>query len=290
MAETAMISAVGASGGGGLTNRLIALGAGSPFALRGAEGVRGGFGGSTEGVGGAERSGGFGASGEVAGAGGGRTSAGAVRSTAYQRTEDGDEATFSSRSDELTEDERREVEQLKARDQEVKTHEQAHVAAAGSLFRGGPYYDYQTGPDGKRYAVGGRVSIDTSPGRTPEETIAKAAQIRAAAMAPAEPSSTDRAVAAQASAMAQQARQEQIEEQQRGDRERADGMVAQVRGEGSIEPVNEFDIAANAPARDSGVFVPNDLREPVRGLSAAESAGLESPGRGGGSLLGKLYA
>jgi hypothetical protein len=104
--------------------------------------------------------------------------------------------------------ERAQLDKLRARDVEVRQHEQAHVAAAGPLHRGGPNYQYQTGPDGNKYAVGGDVQIDTSPGRTPEETVAKAQQIRRAALAPAEPSSTDLAVAAKASQMEAQARAE----------------------------------------------------------------------------------
>lgn len=138
----------------------------------------------------------------------GRTSERPVNGTAFQRNADGDSVTLSSKEGELTEPEQREVEELRSRDAEVRTHEQAHVAAAGPLFRGGPYYDYRTGPDGKQYAVGGRVSIDTSPGATPEETITKAQRIRQAAMAPSEPSSTDRSVAASASRMEAEARQE----------------------------------------------------------------------------------
>lgn len=114
----------------------------------------------------------------------------------------------------LSEEEQRQVEELKARDQEVRTHEQAHVAAAGSLYRGGPFYSYQTGPDGKRYAVGGSVNIDTSPvDGDPQATIQKAQQIRRAALAPAEPSSTDQRVAAQASRMEAEARAELAEQQ-----------------------------------------------------------------------------
>ncbi len=98
------------------------------------------------------------------------------------------------------------VAQLKARDREVRTHEMAHVAAGGQYVTSGPSYSYQTGPDGQRYAVGGSVGIDTSPVRDdPEATIQKARQVIAAAMAPSEPSSTDRQVASQASQMAMQA-------------------------------------------------------------------------------------
>ena len=44
-------------------------------------------------------------------------------------------------------------------DREERQHEQAHLSAAGGHARGGPSYQYETGPDGKRYAVGGEVSI-----------------------------------------------------------------------------------------------------------------------------------
>lgn len=98
--------------------------------------------------------------------------------------------------------------QLQATDRKVRAHELAHLAASGGLATGAPSYTYQKGPDGVNYAVGGEVSIDTSPARTPEETIAKAATIIAAALAPADPSPQDRAVAAAASQLAQQARAE----------------------------------------------------------------------------------
>lgn len=108
----------------------------------------------------------------------------------------------------LSEDEQKVLRELRKRHDEVVAHENAHLAAAGSLAKGGAKYQYQTGPDGRQYAIGGSVQIDTSPGRTPEETIAKAAQIVRAAMAPAEPSGQDRAVAAAAQQMAVQARAE----------------------------------------------------------------------------------
>ncbi len=145
---------------------------------------------------------------------GGEIEAGQRRGTMFQRNVDGDSAAFSSRESELTDQERKQVEELRQRDQEVRRHEDAHRAAAGPLFRGGPNFTFQTGPDGQRYAVGGNVQIDTSPGRTPEETITKAAQIRRAALAPAEPSGADRAVAARASRMEAEARQELAAERQ----------------------------------------------------------------------------
>lgn len=100
------------------------------------------------------------------------------------------------------------LKQLKARDREVRQHEQAHLATAGGLATSGASYSYERGPDGVNYAVGGEVNIDTSPGRTPEETLRRAEIIVAAALAPADPSGQDMAVAAQARKMALQARQE----------------------------------------------------------------------------------
>ncbi len=117
-------------------------------------------------------------------------------------------APGAERSGELDSREQREVEQLKRRDREVRTHEQAHLAAAGPLARGGPSYEYRVGPDGKRYAVGGEVQLDTSRERDPEQTLRKAERIRAAALAPVQPSGQDYRVASQASATAAEARVE----------------------------------------------------------------------------------
>jgi hypothetical protein len=97
------------------------------------------------------------------------------------------------------------ISQLKARDGEVKAHEAAHIAAGGSYITGGASYSYQRGPDGASYAIGGEVGIDSSPipGK-PEETIAKMTIVRAAALAPADPSGADLSVAgAAAQAMSQ---------------------------------------------------------------------------------------
>lgn len=98
----------------------------------------------------------------------------------------------------LSEEEQKEVTRLRLRDAEVRAHEQAHVAAAGGLAQGAIRYTFVSGPDGRRYAVDGEVSLDTSPGNSPEESIQKAQRIRAAALAPAQPSAADLAVAAKA--------------------------------------------------------------------------------------------
>ena len=62
----------------------------------------------------------------------------------------------------------------------------------GGLAKGGATFSFQRGADGKQYAVGGEVNIDTSPvSGNPEATIAQ-----------------DRAVAAAANALEAQAQQE----------------------------------------------------------------------------------
>jgi hypothetical protein len=105
------------------------------------------------------------------------------------------------------------IKQLVSRDKEVRAHENAHIAAGGGLT-GAPSFVYEIGPDGVRYAVGGSVHIDTSPGRNPQETLMKADRIMDAALAPGNPSAQDRAVAARASQMAAEARSEILKEKQ----------------------------------------------------------------------------
>jgi len=107
-----------------------------------------------------------------------------------------------------SEDELAVISALKARHDEVNSHERAH-AAVGGQYAGAPSYSYQIGPDGVKYAVSGEVSIDTSVIEgDPEATLKKAQQVKAAALAPAQPSTQDIKVAAEADQMAIQARSE----------------------------------------------------------------------------------
>jgi len=115
----------------------------------------------------------------------------------------------------LNEEDVKIIQALKQRDMEVRNHEAAHLAAAGQYATGGAKFQYQRGPDGKNYAVGGEVSIDTSAiPNDPEATIKKAQQIQAAAHAPATPSNQDRQVAAQARKMESEARMALAEQRQ----------------------------------------------------------------------------
>lgn len=107
--------------------------------------------------------------------------------------------------------EQAEVAQLRSDDQRVRTHERAHQAAGGGAA-GAASFQYVTGPDGKQYAVAGEVPIRIEGGRSPDETIAAAQRMRAAALAPADPSAQDLAVAAEAVRMEMNARAQKARE------------------------------------------------------------------------------
>lgn len=136
----------------------------------------------------------------------------------------------------LSPEEQSAVAQLKRTDREVRAHEMAHLGAGAGVVRGGPTYSFQRGPDGQLYAVGGEVPIDASPGRTPEETLDKARQIRAAALAPSDPSSQDMRVAAEASRMETEARTElaQAQRKESGSSGKQEGVEARRNPDGAF--------------------------------------------------------
>lgn len=106
----------------------------------------------------------------------------------------------------LTDTELRMVKQLKQVDAEVRRHEMAHIAAGGRYITSGANFAYKRGPDGINYAVAGEVGIDTSPvPGDPEATMQKMRQIKASALAPANPSPQDIKVAAKATSLATKA-------------------------------------------------------------------------------------
>ncbi len=113
---------------------------------------------------------------------------------------------------ELSPEEKTQVAKLKSIDAEVRAHEMAHVSAGGGLT-GAVTYSYTKGPDNKMYAIAGEVSISMKEGRTPQESIAIARQIQAAAMAPSDPSPQDYKVAASAMQMEIKARADLLKEE-----------------------------------------------------------------------------
>lgn len=102
------------------------------------------------------------------------------------------------------------ISRLKQTEEKVKAHEAAHKAVGGNLASSASY-SYTQGPDGRSYITGGEVQIDMSSGRTPEETIARMQQVIRAALAPADPSGQDRAVAAQAASQMAEAQQQKLQ-------------------------------------------------------------------------------
>lgn len=119
---------------------------------------------------------------------------------------------------------------MKQRDAEIRRHEQSHAAHAGH-HGGRPVLQYRRGPDGKMYAVGGRVSINVTAAASPEATIEKMETLIRASVAPADPSHNDRAVAALARRMKTQAesqlRAQEMRDQRREFREkRLSGEIA----------------------------------------------------------------
>lgn len=122
-----------------------------------------------------------------------------------QKSEDKSEQNGTKTTQELTPDEQQLVSELAATDAHVRAHEAAHMGAGGGLTSPASF-TYEKGPDNKMYAVAGEVGIAIGEGNTPQETLAKAQQIRRAALAPSDPSPQDLKVAAQAASMEMSAR------------------------------------------------------------------------------------
>ena len=123
-------------------------------------------------------------------------------------------AQLESDSEELDTREQQEVEKMQRRDQEVRQHEQAHIAASGRLAVSGPVYQMEQGPDGRMYVTEGHVNFRTPPTQSPREKLELAEQLRRMALAPANPSGKDRSVAAQAARQISEARMAIIAEKQ----------------------------------------------------------------------------
>ena len=203
-------------------------------------------------------------------------------------------------SNELSEADKDVVRQLKDRDAEVRRHENAH-ASVGGQYAGSPQYEYQTGPDGKRYAVGGSVSIDISPvPGEPEKTIEKMRIVRAAALAPAEPSGQDRRVAAEATKTEASARSELAEQKAA---EASDSGETEAAGEASAggDSTDSSDSTSDAVAAPAPVAAtrPTSAGTTPAGTTSASAAvgspsgdGVAAPGtsREGGAATARSVA
>jgi len=123
-------------------------------------------------------------------------------------------AKTSAGSKQLTTEQQRTIQQLQQIDRTVRAHEQAHLSAGRGVVTSGAQFQYTYGPDGKQYAVGGEVGIDTSPERKPQANIDKGRLIQAAALAPKDPSPQDFRVAAVGGQLEAQGQTDLVREQQ----------------------------------------------------------------------------
>jgi len=127
----------------------------------------------------------------------------------------------------LTPEQEAQVKKLAARDREVRAHEAAHLAAAG-ILGSGVEYTYELGPDGRLYAVAGKVRISIPAGLSPEQRLAAARELLQAAQAPGNPSGQDMIVAAKASQMEAEALQKIAEERAQSESPRTDAAAREL--------------------------------------------------------------
>ena len=92
------------------------------------------------------------------------------------------------------------LEKFKSMDSQVRSHEQNHASLANTTTP--IQYNYQMGPDGKMYATGGSVRLDTSMPSDPEAAANKLEQLKkSATSAGSDMSSADSTIAIQANLM-----------------------------------------------------------------------------------------
>ena len=121
----------------------------------------------------------------------------------------------------LTEADLARIRQLTLTDTQTRLNEEAHVRVGGQ-YASSPAYDFETGPDNRQYAVSGEVTFNSTPiAGNPEATIRKLAVVKRAALAPAEPSPKDRAVATKATQGITQAQAQLRTDQLREEAKRA---------------------------------------------------------------------
>jgi hypothetical protein len=166
--------------------------------------------------------------------------------------------------------EQQQLTELKERDAEVRMHEQAH-ASLGGQYASPPQYEYERGPDGKRYVVDGKVSIDVSKASTPEKTIRKALQVKAAALAPAEPSTQDLRVAIEATQIALEARTEIATEKAKKAQE---SYIQAIPDAQQNEEEQQNSVVGEIPSLE-GIVDAIDVGIPTRSLDMAQSVAVE---------------
>jgi hypothetical protein len=128
----------------------------------------------------------------------------------------GNETEKSANGRKLSKEEQKEVKDLERIDRQVRSRELTHRAVAGNYAKGSVYFDYVTGPDGKKYAEEGHINIDSRPvPNNPEATIRKAQAIRSVGLTPTSTSPQNRTDFAEISKIEREARMELMTEQRK---------------------------------------------------------------------------
>jgi hypothetical protein len=107
-----------------------------------------------------------------------------------------DASRISSNENYDEKDYERVLDKFEATDARTHTHEQTH---ASSVHASTPDYTYQQGPDGKLYALGGSVRMDTSVPKDEAAAAAKMENLSQASTAPHDLSAADAQISRTAS-------------------------------------------------------------------------------------------
>ncbi len=91
------------------------------------------------------------------------------------------------------------LEKFKSMDSNIRSHEQAHASSGTTTTP--IQYSYQVGPDGKMYATGGHVRLDTSIPSDPKSAAIKLDQIKRSATSSVDSSSADMSIASSVNLM-----------------------------------------------------------------------------------------
>jgi len=187
----------------------------------------------------------------------------------------------------LTAQDQDQVSALKKRDAEVKAHEKAHQTAGGP-YAGAASYTYQQGPDGKQYAIGGEVNIDASPiPNNPKATAAKMQVVQKAALAPAQPSSQDLHVAAEAATALSQAQTDEAKAANAARTGTGTGTGSTGTGQGAATAVQAQALgSASSGTGTSGTGATGAANTSAATITATAAAAQD----GGGSTLRALFA
>lgn len=179
--------------------------------------------------------------------------------TSQSQAKPQEQPSGSDNPQDLSDEEQQRVQELKKIDREVRAHERAHRAAGGTLT-GSAQFTYTRGPDGQQYAVSGEVSIDTGREQSAAATAAKMEAVIRAALAPANPSAQDVAVAAQARQVLNEVAQEAREERLNLNDESQNAAVGGGQSGGPNGPTRSEFLGANRAYQTGGGQNDQDVR------------------------------